>query len=198
MQIVTESQIYDKNGLFHNIVKASAIMNGRYAVLPNGSFDLNAGNVISGLDILKDKYPIVACLPPVSVLEPERTGWECFYFRLLFLCTSGYTGDNKVKFNDKNTNASLHPTSLDWNDMKNVALGFLDALLKIKPSQLSGKFTIIQGSPIRFTRVSNAQNDRVSGVMMQFEARLFVECEYTDIAQENIVLEFTEHFQHFH
>lgn len=195
---MTEASVYDKDGLFHSICKASAIMNGRYAVLPNGSVDLNAGNVISGLDIPKEKYPIVACLPPVSVLEPDKTGWECFYFRLLFLCTSGYTGDNKVKFNDKNTNASLHKTSLDWNDMKNVAFGFLAALQKIKPSQLQGKFTLLQGSPIRFTRVSNALNDRISGVMMQFEARLFIDCEYTDIVQDDIELTFEEHIQHFH
>lgn len=192
-----ENQIYDKDGLFHNIVKKSKIFAGRYTVLPHGAVDLNTNNILSGLDIPADKYPIVACLPPGSSLDTSPAGWEHFYFQLLFLCTSGYTGDNQIKSPDSNTNASLHAESLDWNDMKNAALAFYNALYLIKPTMLGGKFKLFQGSPIRIRRVTAMQNDKLSGIMFSFEAMLAVDCDYTDI-EGDVSLEFTEHAEHYH
>lgn len=192
-----EHQIYGKDGLFHNIVKQSKIFAGRYAILPQGAVDLNTNNILSGLDIPADKYPIVACLPPASTFDNAPAGWEHFYFQLLFLCTAGYTGDNKVKFNDQNTNASLHAQDLDWNDMKNGALAWYDALMKIKPTMLQGKFKLMQGATIRIRRITAMQNDKLSGIMFSFEAALVIDCDYSDI-EGDVSLEIPQHAEHYH
>lgn len=186
-----EFQIYGKDGLFHNVVKASAVMNGRYAVLSKGGGDINRNNILSDLDLPKAKYPAVFCLPPVSDLGTvQQAGWENFSFRLLFLATTHYTGDNKIKFPDKNTNSSLHTIPMDWSDMKQIGLNFMNALERIR---LTG-FRMNQQGSWKIVRVSDMQNDRLSGVMMVFSAGIAVDCEFTDINIDNITTTTSDHF----
>lgn len=196
---MTEFQLYDKNGLFHNIVKQSAIMSGRYAVLPKGAHDLNLNNLLSTLDLPKDKYPGVFCLPPVSDIPGtvQQAPWETFNFRLLFLCTTNYTGDNKIKKPDFNTNSSLHTMSMDWNDMKNVALGFMNALEKLHV-KTRGAFRLGQKGDWRFIRISGVQNDNVSGVIVLFQAAIAVTCTFEDIDINAIEIPVADHQTHFH
>ncbi|HLA53227.1 MAG TPA: hypothetical protein VK618_07975 [Flavitalea sp.] len=174
---MTELSIYGKNGFFHNIVKASAIIKGNYAVLEKGAHDLNMNNLLSNLELPKEKYPGVFCLPPVSEVPGSTAQWETFNFRILFLCTTYSTGDNKTKLPDRNTNSSLAKIVGDWNAMKNVGLAFMHAVEKRK---LEG-FRLVQGTPWRIPRISIAQNDNVSGVMLMFSAQLFSPCDYSDI-----------------
>lgn len=199
---MTELFIYGTNGLFHNIVKQSAIMNGRYAVLEKGPFDLNLNNLLSGLDIPGDKYPIVACLPPASDVPGTLQGsdaWEIFQFRLLFLCRTYMTGDNQIKLPDFNTNSSLHRIAQDWADMKNAALGFMNALeqLQRKPA-LRGAFRLAQRPMWRIARVSSKLNDNLSGVLLLFSGELATPCEFTDINISSIEIPTDNHPQHFH
>lgn len=190
---MTEGQIYDKDGIFHSIVKASQIMNGRYTVLTNGSKDLDANNLLSELDVPLDKYPLVACMPPLSSVSTGS--YEVFSFRLLFLCVNGQTGDHQLKFRDAATNTSLHRTSQDWNDMKEIALGFLYAL-----SELENKAGLYMDSKRdwEFQRFSNKQNDKLSGVIANFSVAVPIVCEYPDIDIQSIVLPVTSHQPHFH
>lgn len=188
---MNEYQIYGKEGLFHNVTKASTIMNGRYAVLAKGGGDLNRNNILTDLDLPKDKYPGVFCLPPVSdIATVQQASWETFSFRLLFLCTLHYTGDNKIKSPDFNTNSSLHKLEMDWSDMKDVALSFMNALERLK---LPG-FRMGQQGTRRIIRVSDMQNDRVSGVMIMFTAAIAVECVFTDINIDNVPVTIIQHF----
>lgn len=196
---MTEASLYGKDGLFHQVVKQSAILNGRYVILPNGATDLNAGNILSGIELPKEKYPLVATLPPVSDVPQANDKWESFYFRMLFLCTSGYTGDNKIKYPDPLTNTSTHTVPMDWNDMKNLAFGFMKALESIQTRPASrGVWRLSQQTTWRITRVSNAGNEKTSGVLLQFGASLAIDCEFTDINIDAIVLPATEHAKHFH
>jgi hypothetical protein len=190
-----ELQLYGKDGLFHNIVRQSKIMNGRYAVLPKGGADLNLNNIISGLELPQAKYPGVFCLPPMSELPGTTQGgfWECFYIRLFFLCTSKSTGDNKIKSLDPTTNTSLHTVPMDWKDMKIIALGFMNALEKIQ-RLLVGQFRMQQGSKWKIIRLSNVQNDNLSGVMLQFECAINTPCEFTDINIDGNNFELPSHF----
>lgn len=196
---MTELQIIDKDGLFHNIAKQSAIINGRYAVLAKGSQDLNMNNLLSGLDLPKDKYPGIFCLPPVSELPCTLQGgqWETFSFRVLFLTTTNYTGDNQIKSPDFNTNTSLHTIAQDWYDMKTVAFGFMNALESVQ-KQLRGQFRLSQQSTWRFARVSAQQNDVLSGVLAMFSVSLAADCVYEDINISAIELPAAIHPQHFH
>lgn len=196
---MTEFQLYDKDGLFHNIVKQSAILNGRYAVLPKGAHDLNLNNLLSSLDLPKDKFPGAFLLPPVSELPAtvQQGAWETFNFRILFLCTTSYTGDNKIKKRDQNTNSSLHTISMDWNDMKGMALEFMNALEKIQRKVIS-QFRLAQRGDWRIIRISGVQNDNVSGVMIMFQGAIATTCTFSDININAIQIPVADHTKHFH
>lgn len=196
---MTELQIYGKDGLFHQIIKVSAIMSGRYTVLPYGASDLNANNVLSGIELPKDKYPLVACLPPISYLPgtTQSNNGETFQFRLLFLAKTFYSGDNQIKTTDPGTNTSMHSIPMDWNDMKIIATGFMNALEKLTPD-LSGMFSVSQKSNWSISRVSNKAVDGVSGVLLSFNANVPLPCDYPDINFSAIILPTAEHLQHFH
>lgn len=189
-----ELQLYGKNGLFHNIVKASSVFNGRYGMLIKGG-DLNTNNILSGVEFPKDKYPGVFALPPVSTLPAtvQQASWECFYFRLFFLCTTNYTGDNKIKSPDPNTNTSLHTVPMDWSDMKGLALGFMNALEKLQ-AKLRGQFRLGQKENWKIVRLSHLQNNNLSGVMLQFEASIATPCEFTDINIDGINTDIQPHY----
>lgn len=197
---MTEIQLYGKDGLFHNIVKKSGVFNGRYAILAKGGTDLNMNNLISGIELPQQfKYPGVFCLPPISDLPAtvQPGTWECFYCRMLFLCTTGYTGDNKLKSPDPNTNTSLHTVPMDWNDMKNLALSFLNALEKTQ-QRLRGEMRLKQKDEWRISRLSKVQNDNLSGVLVQFAIDIAAPCEFADIDVATIELPINNHQTHFH
>lgn len=192
---MTELQLYGKDGLFHNIVKQSAVFNGRYGVLPNGGADLNLNNTLSTIEFPKAKYPGVFCLPPISDLPAtvQQAPWECFYFRLFFLCTTGYTGDNQIKSPDPLTNTSLHTVPMDWNDMKNLALSFMNALEKVQKNIIR-EFRLKQKGEWRIVRLTKLQNDNLSGVVIQFQAEIAAPCVFTDINIDAINTTLPNHF----
>lgn len=177
-----ELQIYGKDGLFHNVVKQSEVFSGRYGVLPKGGQDLNLNNILTGIEFPEATYPGVFCVPPLSELQStvQQGAWECFYFRLFFLCTTHYTGDNKIKSPDPSTNTSLHTIPMDWSDMKGLALSFMNALEIIQKS-LRAQFRLRQSGKWKIVRLSGIQNAKLSGVMLQFEVELATSCEFTDI-----------------
>ena len=197
---MTELQLYGKDSLFHNIVKQMPLMNGRYAVLEKGAHDLNMNNLLSGLDLPKEKYPGVFCLPPVSELPctlQSSKSWEDFNFRLLFLCKTYTTGDNKIKSPDPSTNSSLHTIAMDWMDMKMAALEFMAALEGLQ-KRTRGEFRLSQKLPWKIIRVSVKQNDNLSGVLVLFGASIAAPCMLSEINIAAIELPTDNHPHHFH
>ncbi len=187
---MTEAELIDQDGLFHNIVKASAIMQGRYALLPNGPLDLNAGNVLTGIELPKDKYPLVACLPPVSAVDSGNLSsgqWERLTMRLIFACKKGVSGDGQFKDRDPNTNTSLQRSANDWSDMKAVAFAFFHAFEGME-RVLRGSARLDERSPLRISRFTNAQSDGISGVLVQFGMALATACLHTDINASDIAI----------
>lgn len=203
--MINETDIYYKEGLFHNAVKQSDIMAGNYVVLPKNASDLNTNNILSGIEIPipgVGKYPLVACLPPVSLMEPTTAKGtpEYFAFTLLFLCTSDSTGDNQFKNRIPETNTSLHTPVYDWNDMKRVALSFL-AGLESAQKKLLNYFHLDQRTQWRVTRLTKMQVDNVSGVMLQFTCVIKNGCTFDDIPADkfaNIILPTGTHATHMH
>jgi hypothetical protein len=203
-----EIQLYGKEGLFHQVVKKSAIMNGRYGVIVKGG-DLNLNNVLTGIELPApgDTYPGVFCLPPISVIKEasvQQAQWECFYFQLLFLCTTGYTGDNQIKAPDPSTNTSLHRVNMDWSDMKAVAFSFMNTLERLQV-KLRNQFRLGQKEPWKIIRLSKLQNANLSGVLLQFQGELPVGCEFADIdlSDSSVLTEIIDgiaptHEKHFH
>lgn len=190
---MTELQTYGIDGLFHNLVKQSRVMAGRYAVLHKGAHDLNMNNLLSTIELPTDfKYPGVFCLPPVSESDNPVGGYELFNFRLIFVCTAEQTGDNQIKYKEPFTNTSLVKTAHDWQDMKEVAFSFMSALKKVGKS-VKEFYLSEQSSTIRIARFSNMQNDNLNGVMLFFSAAIFSKCEYSDIEVSDANLVFPDH-----
>lgn len=175
---MTELAIYEKDGLFHNVVKKSTIMNGRYVALSDGK-DLNTNNVITHLEQVKSKYPIVVCTIPFSIIQVK--GWEDFFFKMYFLCTSGYTGDNQFKNRDHLTNTSMHKTTFDVSDMKTVALSFMSVLEQIEMQTKGNLLRFKDKQPYKIERIINITGDKVSGVSLSFMMQAAVECLYNDV-----------------
>lgn len=194
---MNELSIYGKDGLFHNVAKASDILNGRYSVLQKGAHDLNMNNLLSGLDLPTSLYPGVFCLPPVSDLPTGKEGWETFSFRLLFLTKTNSTGDNKIKNRDPNTNTSLHTIAQDWNDMKEIAWAYYITLTDLFPIT-KGFFRMGQRGTVKAIRVSGMQNDNVSGVMLMFNADVVLACSNTGFDPSKIIMPVDNHPKHFH
>lgn len=198
---MTEFQIYGKDGLFHSIVKASKIMNGRYAVLPHGGMDLNMNNVISGIDFPKSKYPGVFCLTPMSAFTQSSVigQWESYNFTLLFVTTTHNTGDNKLKKPDPATNSSLHTSPMDWSDMHQVMLGFMTSL-ETSGRTIRPHFRLDQKGQFVVGRFSNKGNDNLSGVWVRFTVSIPAICEVS--SQWNAVelpdFETNDHPEHLH
>lgn len=196
---MTEIQIYGREGLFHQLTKASKIMNGRYAVLPNGG-DINKGNLLSGIELPKGgKYPMVCCMAPFSTLPGSvENQFETFDFTIFFLAKSKVDGDNKLKKPDPSTNTSLHTTPEDWSDMKEVMMGWMNSLEKAG-RQLQHYFRLSSKGAWVIGRISHLGNDDVNGVYIRFSASIFDPCEFPDMDEsklENIIL--PSHPQHFH
>jgi hypothetical protein len=181
---MNESKVYDRGGLFHNIVKQSATMNGNYHVLSSGSADLNS-NTLSGIAIPSEKYPLVACLPPVSALSPtvSQGQWEYFSFRLLFLCSS----EKEDKLRNTSTNSATRTAPVDWSNMKEAALSFMNALEQIQ-DKMRGKFQLDDRTQWKINRLFKIQNDQVSGVILSFTGMVAAACNFPDITQEAINL----------
>lgn len=169
--------LYDRDkGLFKQILKQSTVMAGRYYVSPSYGNDLNTDNLNAflkdpkfGLIDQVPKYPCTVCMPPASVLNGRNDGFiEEFVFELFFLCTTGYTGQNKIKSIDKPSQTSSHLIWYDWKDMKEIAKEFLKVLTElIKVHQLKRFFAVdLERVPVR--RVSNFNNDTLSGVSVSF------------------------------
>lgn len=200
--MITELFLYDKEkGLFKNVLQHSTVIAGRYHVSPSYGSDLNTNNLETflkdakyGLSDEKQKYPICVCMPPYSHLglnENEMEGEE-FFFDLFFLCTSGYTGNNQVKSVDKPTQKSSHHLWYDWKDMKEVASNFIKQLRAVWKTKGLKQYLDIDFSRIPVRRLSNFNNDKVSGVQITLRAEILnTVCEIIDYAEDataNIVV----------
>lgn len=198
---MTEFQVYGEDGLFHSIVKASKIMNGRYAVLPHGAMDLNMNNAISGIEFPKSKYPGVFCLTPMSAFTQSSVigQWESYNFTLLFVTTTHNSGNNKLKRPDPSTNSSLHTSPMDWSDMHQVMLGFMTSL-ETSGRTIRSHFRLDQKGQFVVGRFSNKNNDNLSGVWVRFTVSIPAICEVS--SQWNAVqlpdFETIIHPEHFH
>lgn len=166
-----ELELYDRDkGLFKEVLKLSKVMQGRYHVSSDRANDLNTDNLNSflsdpmyGISNPEQKYPLVVCMAPYSVLNGH---YETFYFDLFFLCTTGYTGQNQVKSVNKPTHKSEHHIWYDWKDMKVAAEEFLQMLSIVLQNNIIQAAINKEGIGIR--RLSKMNNDRVSGVGINF------------------------------
>lgn len=177
--------IYDRSkGLFKEILNKSLMIEGRYHVSPNMGNDLNTNNLETyisdeknGLSDLR-KYPICLCVTPRSQYTGANgLSFEEFIFNLYFLCPTFYTGENKIKVPNPDTNTSTHHIWYDWQDMKECAQQFLEVLKQVLRSRTIvigaeevglRRFLALDDKRVIFNRLTKFLNDRLSGVSLSF------------------------------
>ena len=178
--------LYDRdNGLFKQILKQSTVMQGRYFISTNGGSDLNSSNIdaiildtLKGMVDAEQKYPCVICIPPYSTFSTETgTTRENIYFSLFFICTTGYTGQNKVKQPHPSTMISTHHVWQDWKDMKECATNFMEVFDKVTRKLKIGllpvcNFVNVDIDSMQIQRLSKLNNDELSGVHLSFRSSL--------------------------
>ncbi|MBL0235031.1 MAG: hypothetical protein IPQ08_15460 [Chitinophagaceae bacterium] len=189
-----ELYLYDRDkGLFKKILAKSIVMQGRYHVSPNYGHDLNTTNLDSflkdpknGITEPEQKYPIVVCMPPASVINRENDTFdETFLFELFFLCKTHYNGQNRVKMEDKPTGRSGHHVWYDWKDMKEVAIEFLEALKQVQKKYRLKSFMAVDFSKVPIRRLSKYNNDNISGVGIKLEVQTANNlCELVDYNED--------------
>lgn len=206
--MIDELIIYGSfNSIFQQICTQLPDIEDRYHVSPSGGDDLNSNNLdkyindsVLGLVDKKVKYPICMCFPPTSkIIDLNGSAWEEFNFRVSFLQRTYIDGKNQIRERNTDTNTSSRLIEKDWNDMKNDAARFVQlfkAVLKtnvtIPVNQTIPFKTVLNTSlsPVPVRRLSNVNNDRLSGVEILFSVVLNIAyCEEVILDNDQIIVQ---------
>lgn len=180
--------------LIQHILQYSATIEGRCIVAEGYGNDLNTGNLA---ELLQDslgsittiqKYPLAVILPPIETVRTYEEGWSIFKLNLYFLTTTFY--DNKSSLDSSHINAvnnsSNYSICNNWKDMRAVAGDFRRMFNHyIRKNNLLDTIREIQHSTDVYGRVSLKNNDRLSGVSVQFDVEIFMPCTITDYPTES-------------
>lgn len=201
--------------MFQKIIDKSFVMEGRFLLAPWYGNDLNADNFdkLASAKRWDKKYPIVVMYPPVEHFDknfhnPGKPGYVTFDIILLFLATTYIDGDNNVQDPDPVTGVSTHPVEYYWADMSRCARDFMGALTSVMNGnnanniRLNGGLIGIDGSTIpHLTRITMTNNDRLSGVRMDFRMYAARDCSMSDYSTDDLAqvdLSGTDNFHLIH
>lgn len=180
------------NELFTNILTADSLIKGRFHMAPNGPNDLNdidLNDILARAAIPSIKLPL--CLMPPAVCAPsyksggrQRDAYNVF---LLFLTGTYMASGGNVK-KPAGDGRSTHTIPQDWHDMKRCADEFMLVLLRlIEETALGQYFSIVDDGNQLITPVSQAGNDGLSGVCLQFRCAInSAACELEQYTDEGI------------
>lgn len=176
---MTELQLYGLNGLFHNIVKKSTLMQGRYCVLPEGSNALNAASILTGVELpTTQRYPLVACLPPTHQSAVKKY-IDYYRLQLIFAATLS-DGYGQPLIRDAYTNTEQHRIEMIWQDMNLASKAFVAGIAYMQDKHRNF-FFIDSNSPVSVSRFAMREKDRLSGVVLTLTMCLPADCLYDDI-----------------
>lgn len=169
------------------LINASTTFEGRFFVAEGYGNDLNSNNFNEVLtDVLGSympkgfKYPCTFILPPTEVVGNYDLGWSRFKIDQFFVTTTGYE-KSEIKGLNKDTNTSTVNVISDWNQMR-VAAGDYRRIFK---QTLKDQNLLMSIRPVSqddyIKRVTNMNNDRVSGVVVTYYVDLYMGvCETGD------------------
>lgn len=210
---MNELFLYDRDeGLFRKILDKSSTLQGRYHVSPNYGHDLNTNNLEAfiqdpkfGLTMSDQKYPISVCLTPRSrfVKMPNGQRNEEFTFTLFFLTRTNVSGTGQIQQPYSGTGTSTHHVWYTWQDMKQCAEDFIEALKTIILQKTFSPTTGAPEVPLKlychvsdetaiYNRHTKFQIDELTGVSVTFNIYLFsAKCTMNDYQGVNLINEVT-------
>ncbi len=171
--------------LFKGILQHSNAIKGRFHV----SYKYGAQEINSDLlgEVLKDvqavrKYPLAMMIAPRSRGQYKSKAlnmWDRYRITMFFVKPSFYDSNNQVSFPNPNTGTSLHSVQMDWQDMRRCAINFLKQLDNLQSG--GGRvFRIAREDDTLIHPLSIVGADRVSGVRLDFDLELWMECVLED------------------
>lgn len=178
--------------LFKQILEKSKVIEGRFHVATNhAGNDINTENLNEivkdalGAITSKRKYPLCILLPPVDEVDNYIDNSFSSYTLTMYFLTQAFNGSNGIKSPNFLNNTSDHSIPLDWKDMRECAMNFRKAFIKItdKPGY---KFIRDCQSKDLISRVSNMGNDNLNGVKITFDIELFTPCQLTDYSVRDL------------
>ena len=135
------------------------------------------------------KYPLVLMMPPRSMGEfTNKYGeFEKYKIILFFLTTSYYDSGNTVRTMNTATRTSQHTIYQDWHDMKRCAVNFIRVLHQVMvDKKLANSVFRLEQSKRFIDPVSSVGVDRASGVKLEFNVSLFLNCTMEDYSAGDI------------
>lgn len=175
--------------LIQHILEYSTTIEGRCIVAEGYGNDLNTNNLAEiiadslGSITTVEKYPLAVILPPTEIVKSHDEGWSVFKLNLYFLTTTFYDNNSALGSSHINTlnNSSNYPICNNWRDMRLAAGDFRRMFNSyIRKYNLLDKVREVQHSTDVYNRVSLKNNDRLSGVSLQFDAEIFMPCSVQD------------------
>lgn len=187
---MNELELYQ---LIQHILQYSSTIEGRCIVAEGYGNDLNTNNLTEiiqdslGSITTAEKYPLAVILPPIETIRTYEEGWSVFKLNLYFLTTTFYDNNSALDSSRINTanNNSNYPICNYWKDMRAVAGDFRRMFNKYNiKNNLLDKIREVQHSTDVYSRVSLKNNDRLSGVSLQFDVEIFMPCTVNDYPTE--------------
>ena len=179
--------------LIQHILQHSATIEGRCIIATGYGNDLNTNNLAVllqdslGSITTTQKYPLAIILPPIETVTTYEEGWSSFKLNIYFLTTTFYDNKSSLDSSRINTanNSSNYAICNNWQDMRSVAGDFRRMFNHyIRKNNLLDKVRELQRSMDYYNRVSLMNNDKLSGVSLEFEVEIFMSCTITDYPTE--------------
>lgn len=169
--------------LFKGVLQCSKSVEGRFFVSTYDGWEINTDQLGELVEQYKEKkYPLAIMLPPFFRGDDVRKAtWTKATIRILFLKRTHNNGDGTTQNWNLNTNTSKHTVQEDWHDMHRAALGFLKALHSVIKREMTTAGVFRLSTETYTVRpISNAGNDKVSGVRLEFNIELSPVCNLED------------------
>ncbi|TWP28438.1 hypothetical protein ETU09_05805 [Apibacter muscae] len=184
---MNELNIYD---LFQQILSKSKVIEGRFHISSTETGnDINTENLNDinleafGDNENKSKYPLCLLLPPVEEVNSFDELSFTKYYLVMYFLTQSQNDSIGIKNPNFFNNTSNHPLKYDWKDMRECAINFRKAFIKV-----TEKENYIRDSQTTdvITRVSKVGNDNLNGVKLTFKINVFEKCGFTDYNEEDL------------
>lgn len=172
---------------FRSILSQSKTIEGRFYILPRGGEELNSDNLSQVLSEAGPvTYPLCGMIPPMSTGNyTSKDLWETFHFTLFFLSTTYYQ-DGQIKDVIDATQTSGRSVVNEWDAMKRAATDFIRVLDFVQrgtnstAEPLATNLFRLDPRSKNIQTVSFATTKRLSGVRLEFDAKLYLGCDVSD------------------
>lgn len=185
--------------LFQAILSQSLVMQGRFFLCPKQAAELNSANIseiVTGIPS-DTKYPVALLMPPRKIgnfqfsgeeVAGTQIGYNTYLMQMLFLRPAQYTTYNQPGTPLPNTPIPTHTVPETWHDMTRCAEDFLQVLRQVLRSHRIMALQISENATQTIVPVTEIGNDKVTGVLLNFNILVNGGCDIEDYPSDYLQL----------